>query len=292
MVHRDAATRRPSTAAEGRWRWSISVTIAFMLHAAAIAGLVASMRPPSPVAPDGNEIEVSLIDPAAKPDEPPPTDTPAEPPVEKTPDPPPIAESRPQAPPPEPPPPPIAEIVPPPATVEQSQPPDVSPPPPDVASQPRPDESAPDPPPAANFGFAIPTGPSLPPSPPEPVPATRPPDTVAIRPKPPETPPAAPVARMAPLVITATAPRDPRLPAYPADARSKGEQGNVLVEVELEPGGSIRGVRLKASSGHRSLDDAALRSARVLRFRPPQPPPGVVLHNAILVEIPFSFRLE
>jgi protein TonB len=94
------------------------------------------------------------------------------------------------------------------------------------------------------------------------------------------------------MVIRAGAPPDYRLPAYPVDARYKGEQGDVLVEIELTPSGAVRSARVKQSSGHSSLDTAALRSASRLRFRPPQPPPGVVLHNAIVVEIPFSFRLD
>jgi protein TonB len=94
------------------------------------------------------------------------------------------------------------------------------------------------------------------------------------------------------LVIKAGAQQAPHLPAYPADARFKREQGDVLVEVEIDPGGGVRGARVKTSSGHASLDAAALRSARALRFRPPRPPSGVVLRNLILVEIPFSFRLE
>jgi protein TonB len=105
-------------------------------------------------------------------------------------------------------------------------------------------------------------------------------------------PPAAPTAtRLAPLVITSGR-QDPRLPAYPADARRKGEQGIVMVEIALDPAGSIRTARVTRSSGSSSLDAAALRSARTLRFRAPRPPAGVVLRHAILVEIPFDFRLQ
>jgi protein TonB len=97
---------------------------------------------------------------------------------------------------------------------------------------------------------------------------------------------------MAPLVITARGPHDLRLPAYPAEARKKGEQGEVMVEVALDPYGSIRAARVVKSSGSTSLDSTALRSARTLRFRPPRPPQGVVLRHAIVVEIPFRFQLQ
>jgi protein TonB len=117
--------------------------------------------------------------------------------------------------------------------------------------------------------------------------ARRPDATNAPKPAPPP-----PATRLSPLVITASAHGDPRLPAYPLEARYKGQQGDVLIEVEVDAAGIVHAARVRQSSGHASLDSAAVRSARALRFRPPRAPPGVVLRNAILVEIPFSFRLE
>lgn len=307
VVTVDATDRRPmkpalaggsAGAPAEHWRWRISVTIAVLLHAAAIAGLLAATQVP-PVAPAGSDdIEVSLIDPPDRPDDSPkPEALPDAQAPDKEPDPPPPAEVRPPTPPSEPPRPPIAEAAPAVSPEAARQPADVpTPAMPDVtADQPAPSPTEapiPEAPPASRFGFAIPTGPADATNPTDP--ATPPPASVATRTTPPATAPTAPVARLAPLVITAAAgaPRDPRLPAYPADARARGEQGNVLVEVELDPGGAIRGTRLKTSSGHRSLDDAALNAARTLRFRAPRPPPGVVLHNTIMVEIPFSFRLN
>ncbi|MCW5747575.1 MAG: energy transducer TonB [Alphaproteobacteria bacterium] len=143
-------------------------------------------------------------------------------------------------------------------------------------------------------GFAITPGPMSSALPPDP-PAPPRPDLFALRATGAPKPSAAPTTtatRLAPLVIATGARHDPRLPAYPSDARFKGEQGNVLIEVELDPSGAIRQARLKQSSGHDSLDAAALRSARLLRFKPPKAPPGVVLRNTIVVEIPFNFRLD
>jgi protein TonB len=147
--------------------------------------------------------------------------------------------------------------------------------------------------PFPDTGFAIATGPLATAEPPPPPAA--PPQAVARRPQARDAPPAtqaAPVTRMAPLVVTANTPGDPRLPAYPPEARYRGHEGDVLVEIELDAAGSVLTARVKRSSGHASLDGAAIRSARALRFRPPRAPPGVVLRNVILVEVPFSYRLQ
>jgi protein TonB len=282
---------------EARLRWLVSVAFALTLHVAAIAALLATThRTPPPQS--ANDIEVALVDPTEKPDE----TAPAEPPPEtpsladqtpRPPDPPTVAE----------PPPPMAKPPDPPVAYTAPMPsPDPAPPPASPQSAaadepPAPRDSSAAAPPSAPMssappGFSIPTGPMQVPPQPE---ASPPPAIVAARPPAPATPPAAPpvaATRMAPLVVTAGAPHDPRLPAYPAEARARGEEGNVLVEIELDPGGVVRRARIKSSSGHASLDSAALRSAHALRFRPPRAPPGVVLRNTILVEVPFSFRLR
>ncbi len=149
-----------------------------------------------------------------------------------------------------------------------------APPPVEPATAPAPAKPPATPLPVQNNGFAMTAGPML-----------------ATAPARPQGSPA-PTARLAPLVITPGSRNDTRLPAYPADARARAEQGEVLVEVTLDPDGSVRGTRIIGSSGHARLDAAALQGARMLRFRPPRPPPGVVLRNAIFVEVPFSFRLE
>ena len=46
---------------------------------------------------------------------------------------------------------------------------------------------------------------------------------------------------------------------YPDDARRKGLSGSLILEVRLEPSGALKEVRLLQSSGHRTLDDAAIR---------------------------------
>lgn len=46
---------------------------------------------------------------------------------------------------------------------------------------------------------------------------------------------------------------------YPDDARRKGLSGGLILEVRLKPNGTLNEVRLLQSSGHKTLDDAAIR---------------------------------
>jgi len=252
-----------------RLRWSGSVVIALGLHAVVVAALIATASPGQPPVPDVTDIELTLIDPPPPVQEAPPAPTPDKP-LEPRPVPPADNAA-----------PPVPAVAPSPPQIEAASP-------------------APQTPPPLPFhegGFAIAPGPA-PTAPPSDLATTVPstPDSLPLWPQrppaPPQTATAAPAARLSPLVITSGARHDPRLPSYPTDARTRGEQGDVLVEIALDPGGALRSARVKQSSGHTSLDAAALQSARGLRFRPPRPPPGIVLRHDILVEVPFSFRLE
>lgn len=49
---------------------------------------------------------------------------------------------------------------------------------------------------------------------------------------------------------------------YPLKSRRRGEQGRVTVRLTLNPSGAISAVALAVSSGHRRLDNAALRAVR------------------------------
>lgn len=46
---------------------------------------------------------------------------------------------------------------------------------------------------------------------------------------------------------------------YPDDARRKGLSGNLILEVRLKPDGTLKNVSLLQTSGHKTLDDAAIR---------------------------------
>lgn len=55
---------------------------------------------------------------------------------------------------------------------------------------------------------------------------------------------------------------------YPARARRAGEQGSVMVRVFVDVAGRPAQVSLEKSSGHPTLDEAALSAVRASQFRP------------------------
>jgi len=55
---------------------------------------------------------------------------------------------------------------------------------------------------------------------------------------------------------------------YPALLRDAGIGGQVLVWFFIDEGGQVQQTRVHTGSGHRALDEAALKVARVIRFTP------------------------
>ena len=78
-------------------------------------------------------------------------------------------------------------------------------------------------------------------------------------------------------------------PAYPAAARRRGEEGDVLLKVEVLADGRVGRAEVEGSSGFALLDEAALRTVRNWRFRPALKGRDVV---ACWVNIPVRFRLD
>lgn len=78
-------------------------------------------------------------------------------------------------------------------------------------------------------------------------------------------------------------------PAYPDDARRQGEQGRVLLRVFVNAVGAVEQVALRKSSGHPSLDQAALETVKTWRFVPAGRGTEAV---AAWVVVPISFSLE
>lgn len=76
---------------------------------------------------------------------------------------------------------------------------------------------------------------------------------------------------------------------YPAAARRRGLSGTVLVEVNVQPDGSIGAVAVVTSSGHEVLDEAALEAIKSLRREPF--PPGLP-PRLIRVHLPVVFALD
>ena len=78
-------------------------------------------------------------------------------------------------------------------------------------------------------------------------------------------------------------------PFYPAAARRRGMQGQVLLRVEVNVRGKVSNIELKKSSGYRLLDDAAITTVKQWRFIPAKN------HNKLVtsvVEIPVRFELK
>ena len=71
---------------------------------------------------------------------------------------------------------------------------------------------------------------------------------------------------------------------YPQEAIARGLEGEVLVLIIIDEGGQVSGARVEQSSGHRILDDAALRAVRSLRSLPADAPREALL--------PVRFRLR
>jgi periplasmic protein TonB len=77
---------------------------------------------------------------------------------------------------------------------------------------------------------------------------------------------------------------------YPPLARSRNEQGTVVVRFTISSDGSIGGVSLSRPSGYSALDQAAQETvSRVGRF---PPIPTDVQKPSLRIEVPLSFRLQ
>lgn len=71
---------------------------------------------------------------------------------------------------------------------------------------------------------------------------------------------------------------------YPAEAIAQGLEGEALVLLILSESGEVNAARIEQSSGHRLLDDAALRAVRALHALPSDAPRETLL--------PVRFRLK
>lgn len=59
---------------------------------------------------------------------------------------------------------------------------------------------------------------------------------------------------------------------YPDEAKTKNLSGSLLLDVAINPDGSLRSVEIERSSGHRALDNGAIRIVRLASPFPPLPP--------------------
>jgi len=57
-------------------------------------------------------------------------------------------------------------------------------------------------------------------------------------------------------------------PDYPKGARQRGEQGAVVLEIQVDAEGAVSEAKVVVSSGFAELDEAAVKAARMAKFRP------------------------
>ena len=57
-------------------------------------------------------------------------------------------------------------------------------------------------------------------------------------------------------------------PDYPKGARQRGEQGDVILEINVNAEGTVDDVKVATSSGFAELDEAAVKAARAAKFSP------------------------
>lgn len=78
-------------------------------------------------------------------------------------------------------------------------------------------------------------------------------------------------------------------PLYPQEAREKGQQGKVLLRVEVLINGRVGQIEIKKSSGYKLLDRSALTAVKQYRFTPASQD-GVPISS--WVNIPVDFQLQ
>jgi protein TonB len=78
-------------------------------------------------------------------------------------------------------------------------------------------------------------------------------------------------------------------PGYPAVAIRRGYEGSVLLNAYVLPNGEVEEVTISKSSGHKVLDNAALKAVKKWKFVPAQRGFKAV---SSWVKVPIEFRLE
>jgi len=77
---------------------------------------------------------------------------------------------------------------------------------------------------------------------------------------------------------------------YPEEAVRRGISGALLMDVAINPDGSLYSVRVLRSSGHKVLDDAAVR---IVKLAAPYPPLSEdILKDTDILHIPRVWQFE
>ncbi len=133
----------------------------------------------------------------------------------------------------------------------------------------------------AQAPVVLPSDPVAPPPPPPRIEAPAEPEPPAPPPR-----PAGPVMLSGELAITCP---DRTPPSYPSISRRLGEEGKVVLRVELDETGRVDRATVKTSSGHARIDEAALAVVRRWRCNPAIRDGAAV--RAVAIQ-PFNFVLE
>jgi protein TonB len=76
---------------------------------------------------------------------------------------------------------------------------------------------------------------------------------------------------------------------YPRGAKRRQQEGKVVVSFVIDARGYIHKTRIRKSSGHQLLDQAALKT--IERVSPLQAPPASLMNDILMVSAPISFSL-
>jgi len=77
---------------------------------------------------------------------------------------------------------------------------------------------------------------------------------------------------------------------YPTEALKRGVEGRVLIVALIGTDGQVHGAKLRQSSGHVVLDEAALE--KVLTARGLPDPPEMLRGREFTMELPIIFRID
>lgn len=83
--------------------------------------------------------------------------------------------------------------------------------------------------------------------------------------------------------------RQNKQPPYPVMARRRGYEGEILLNVLVDPEGMVSEITIKRSSGHLSLDRAAIKAVKKWLFTPAMEGSRPV---SMWVDVPIDFQLK
>ncbi|MGJ8696135.1 MAG: energy transducer TonB [Verrucomicrobiaceae bacterium] len=81
-----------------------------------------------------------------------------------------------------------------------------------------------------------------------------------------------------------------RKPSYPRSAIRAGHQGTTVLSITVGTNGRVTSVRISKSSGHTTLDNAAVSAARSWRFHPAKNGLGQPVPYTLSAPIPFKLQ--